>query len=432
LVRRRSLSHERRVLAIHGGAPAVDFELPPMWPGSRQIDEAEERAVVAALRRRCLYRYDVSPSQVQTVEQTLAERVGMPWALAVNSGTSALWCALVGLGIGPGDEVLVPAYTWIAVPNAVVLSGAIPVIVDVDETLTVDPKDAKQKLGPATRAMIAVHMRGAPCRMDELVGLGAESSVLVVEDVAQAPGGSHRGRPLGGLADASAFSFQGYKVVTAGEGGMALFRDRDVFLRAAALHDFDAPHYFGVSEADWAKRAFPSASLRMHELEAAVLSVQLGRLDATISRMRERRTRLEARIADVVARKGCRFRASADSGGDIGSAAVVFLPDAERARSVARALRAEGVTSAHVLFDPDVIDYHVYAYWSAILERRTPHGRPGPWVQAARDLGYGAEMCPRATDLLSRALHLDVNPELELGQVDRIADAVRDVLEALA
>ncbi len=387
--------------------------------------------MLAALRRKCLYRYDVSPSVVSEVEREFAARAGVPHALAVNSGTSALICALTGLGIGPGDEVIVPAYTWIAVPNAVVAVGAVPIIAEIDDSLTLDPSDVERKLGPATRALIAVHMRGAPCRMDELGAVAKQAGVRVVEDVAQAPGGSHRERPLGGIGDAAAFSFQGYKVVTCGEGGMVLAKDRDVFLRALAYHDFDAPHYFGVSEQAWAERASPGQSLRMHELEAALLSTQLARLDSTVARMRAHKAQLKSSLADLVAAKGCRFRALADERGEIGLALVVYLPDPAQARAVAHALRAEGVDGASVLFDPKAIDYHVYAHWTAILDKRTPSGKAGPWSWCERAVDYRSDMCPKTSDLLGRALHLDVSPELSGEQIEDISAAVRKVLTAL-
>ena len=207
-------------LAIHGGTPAKQNPDPPMYPGGMAIADEEEAGVLEVLRAKRLFRYygpGETESKASQLERAFAEKKGTCYAVAVTSGTAALVCGLQGIGIGPGDEVIVPAYTWIASAAAIVAAGGIPVIAEVDETLLLDPADVERKITPFTKAIMPVHMRGAPCRMDELMALANEHGLKVIEDVAQANGGSYKGRALGSFGDVGCFSLQFNKIITSGE-----------------------------------------------------------------------------------------------------------------------------------------------------------------------------------------------------------------------
>ena len=217
------------------GRRSVQGRIPKQMPGGVALGEAEEEAAAEAarevVRSKRLFRYygaaggPLQRSRVKRLEKEFAREAGTAHALALNSGTSALVTGLAAMGIGPGDEVMVPGYTWFSCAGAVVAVGAVPVICEVDESLTIDVEDAREKLSPHTRAIMPVHMRGAPAPMDEVTELAREHDLLVLEDVAQAAGGRFRGRRLGGIGDAGAFSFQMSKAMTAGEGGMLTMAD---------------------------------------------------------------------------------------------------------------------------------------------------------------------------------------------------------------
>lgn len=197
-------AHDQHKLAIQGGVPARKRPLPPMYPGGMMIDEEEEQAVLEVLRTKRLFRYygpGEGPSKVAELEAAFAAHMGIRYGLAVTSGTTALISGLQGVGVGPGDEVIVPAYTWIASASAVLALGGVPVPAEVDESLTLDPEDAEHKISAYTKAIMPVHMRGAPCRMDELMALAQRHGLRVVEDAAQADGGSYKGRRLGSIGD---------------------------------------------------------------------------------------------------------------------------------------------------------------------------------------------------------------------------------------
>ena len=163
--------------------------------------------------------------------------MGATYGLAVTSGTAALICGLVGLGIGPGDEVILPAFTWIASASAVVAVGAVPILAEVDDSLTLDPEDVEARITPYTKAILPVHMRGLPCKMDELMTVARKRNLKVLEDSAQADGASYKGRRVGSIGDAGAFSLQFNKILTSGEGGMVITSDQAVYERAVMFHD---------------------------------------------------------------------------------------------------------------------------------------------------------------------------------------------------
>src|SRR5438105_10305035 len=196
-------------LARDGGTPARTRPEHPMFPGGMEVGDEELAALERVVRSRNLFRYygvGEGPGEVAAFEREFAAHMGARRALCVNAGSSALICGLIGAGVGPGDEVIVPAYTWNATPNAVLATGALPVLAEVDESLTLDPADVERKLTSRTKAVLTVHMRGAPADMRALTALAKRHGLVLVEDVCQSAGASFEGRRLGTFGDAGAFS----------------------------------------------------------------------------------------------------------------------------------------------------------------------------------------------------------------------------------
>lgn len=414
-------------LAINGGARAVQHPIPPMYPGGLRIGREEEEAVLEVLRSKRLFRYygpGPGPSRVAELEEAFAGLMGTTHALAVGSGTTALTSALAGLGVGPGDEVIVPAYTWIATAAAVVAVGAVPILAEVDETLTLDPSDVEARITPRTRAIIPVHIRGLPSKMAELVEIARRHELRLLEDTAQADGASYRGARLGSIGDAGSFSLQFNKIITAGEGGMVITNDRAIYERSLLYHDVAASQRSGLQQ-----EVFTGITCRMTELQAAVLLVQLHRLDGLLADMRRRKAEIVERMADVAAEKGIQILPLNDPAGEAAVALVFYLPNTEHARYVNEALNAEGVP-AEALFDREVSDYHVYYHWTPILQKRT-WASTGPWDWHEGEVQYDREMCPRTLALLERAVHLDVSPDLTDRNVEEIGEALNKVLGSL-
>ena len=368
-----------------------------MFPGGMEVGDEELEALERVVRSRNLFRYygvGEGPDEVAAFEREFAEHFGARHALCVNAGSSALICGLIGAGVGPGDEVIVPAYTWNATPNAVIATGALPVLAEIDDSLTLDPADVKARITSRTRAILPVHMRGAPADMRALTELARDRGLVLVEDVCQAAGASFEGRRLGTFGDAGAFSLQFNKIITTGEGGVLVTDRDDLYDLAIDVHDCAGP----VRRGEGLPR-FPGWNFRASELTGAVARVQLRRLDGLLERMRAAHRRLAAHVSAL---PGMRLRRANDAEGDAGIALIAFAESAALARDAVDALQAEGVAAMQI-YSPDVVDLHVFPYWKPVLDR------------------IPAPDCPRTLELLERAIHLDLSPlndEQDLAEIE--------------
>lgn len=383
-----------------------------MFPGGMEIGDEELAAVTRVIGSKNLFRYygvGDGPQEVATFEREFAAHVGARHALCVNAGSAALICGLIGAGVGPGDEVIIPAYTWNATANAVLAAGAVPVLAEVDDSLTLDPEDVARKLTPRTRGLLPVHMRGAPADMDALCALAKEHGLVIVEDVCQAAGASFGGRRLGTFGDAGAFSLQFNKIITTGEGGVMVTDRQDLYELAIDVHDCAGSVRRGAGLPQ-----FPGWNFRASELQGALARVQLSRLDGLLARMRENRAELSERVAAL---PGLTLRRATDDGGDAGICLIAFAETATLAADAVDALRAEGVTAMRI-YDPEVVDLHVYPFWKPVLDAIAAADRPAP-------------DCPRTLDLLSRTIHVDVSPLCDEQDIEEISLAFKKVARAV-
>ena len=359
-------------LAIYGGPKAKTTPNYPMYPGGLEIGEEEKKEVMEVLDNKYLFRY-YGPknveSKVRAFENAFKEKMGANYALATSSCTGALISSLVACGIGPGDEVIVTGYTFFASCAAIVAAKAIPVIAEVDETLTMDPADVEKKITPATKGIVAVHMRGVPCDMDAIMAIAKKHNLIVVEDCAPAIGATYKGKYVGTFGDCGCFSFQYHKTITAGEGGMILCNDARIYDRCCSYHDTAAcwrPDRF--AEQRYEGELFCGSNFRMSELAGAVLLAQLKKLDRLNAAMRSHQKRIIEQIKDA---KGIRVRPRNDDEGDTGICLMFYLDAPEKVRPFCDALKAEGVRAAGV-FNSGIPDWHIYAHWKHVIEKKTP------------------------------------------------------------
>jgi len=426
-----------RSLAINGGEPARTTPNIPMFPGGLEIGEEEKRAVCEVIDHKYLFRYygpEEFPSRVKLLEEEFAKKMGAKHTLAVNSCTSALISSLIAVGVGPGDEVIVPGYTFFASCAAIIAAKAVPVIAEIDDSFTLDPDDFERKITPHTKAVIPVHMRGAPCQMDRILKVAKKHNIKVVEDNAQACGGSFKGKKLGTFGDCNAFSFQYHKIITAGEGGMVATDDDLLFDRASMYHDTAACWRPGgpekrFTQARYKGELFPGVNFRMAELIGAVARVQLKRLDGLIGRMRRNKAYIKDSIKDI---KGLKFRRLNDPDGDTGIALILFLPTVEIAKKFAKALKAEGV-EVNSIYNKGIPDWHIYSYWEMIINKWTATSEGCPYTcPYYKGLGpkYSADMCPDTLDLLSKSIQIDIPPQLTEEDCDQISEGIHKVAHA--
>ena len=375
-----------------------------------------------------------SLSRVAQFENLLAEKTGAAHVLAVNSGTSALIAGLIGIRVAPGDEVLVPAYTYIATPAAVLALGAYPVIVELDASLTIDPVDLERKITPRTRAVIPVHTRGMPCDMGRIMEIAGRHNLAVLEDCAQANGGHYKGRPLGTWGHAGAFSFQQFKIVTCGEGGALVTNDKSVRDRASIYHDsaytfWIQRHQTEEEKLNWERTAFLGENYRQSEVHGAIGLEQLKKRDRILERTRAIKRKLRAACATI---PGATSEVCYDEEGDCGISLVFFMEDGTAARSVAAALGAEGV-SCGTLFSKKFPDRHIFYHWHYILEKRSPHRNGFPWTFPDMDCAveYSREMCPQTVSHLERAVVMGITQSMSDEFVDQNCAAIGKVADAL-
>jgi dTDP-4-amino-4,6-dideoxygalactose transaminase len=375
--------------------------------------------------------YNPRPSKVEAAEKAFSSLLGAKYCLAVNSCTSALVCAYRALGIGAGDEVIVPAYTFFATAATVVASNAIPVIVEVDDSLCLDPTALKKAITKRTKAIVPVHMRGAPAQMDAILDLARRKGLPVVEDVAQSGGGSFHGQRLGSLGTLGCFSFDYYKIHASGEGGFVTTNDEWLHTRAQSWHDTAAcwrPDRFGRESR--AGELFCGENYRMSELQGAVALAQIRKTDAMLAGYRHAHRRIKEAIDRTA---GLTFRRVPDESGDTGICLILFLKDADTTQKAMRAMQAQGVPAGGI-YDQKVRDWHIYAYWDHILEKKHVAADGLPWsaVPAGELPRYSKDMCPRTLDLLSRAVMVDIHWRYSDQDCDNIALGINRALQEVS
>jgi len=357
-------------------------------PGRQWIGQEEIQEILEVMSTGSLFRYGNLDDprfkhKVYSFEQEFAARCGVRYALATSSGSAALFCALKAMGIDEGDEVIVPAYTFIASYSAVIFAGGIPVLAEIDESLSLDPADMERRIGSRTKAIMPVHMLGNPCDLDGIMAVAEKHGLRVIEDACQANGGSYKGRKLGSCGEMGTFSLNVFKTVTAGDGGVVVTNDEDLYRVAFGFHDQGhSPLRAGV---EVGRRSVLGMNFRMNELTGAVALAQLRKLDRIIAVLREKKKVFKAAIAGL---EGLKFRTLNDPEGECGTLCTVIFDSPERAARVSRSLGTATV---------DRSGWHVYSnmehFNRYLREKGLPHGK-------------GAY--PRTDSILSRAVNLSV------------------------
>lgn len=371
-------------------------------PGSYLIGEEEKKALIEVIESGYLFRYgDKSDprflAKTWQLERKVANYLGINHAIAVNSGSSALWVALSALGIGPGDEVIVPGYTFVASMSSVVYARAIPVFAEIDESLTLDPEDVEKKITPRTKAIMIVHMLGNPGCIDEIRKIASENNLFLIEDCAQAFGATYKDKYVGCYGEFGTYSFNVYKTITGGDGGMVVTNDKNLYERAFAIHDQGhLPLRQGVEQG---RRTVIGLDFRMTELIGAVLLVQLKKIEFIKKKLKEKKKRFKDGIKDI---KGINFRKLPDPEGEICTLLTVLFPTGEIARKVGKDLNCGVIADS---------GWHVYSNMEHILGKKviTSEGCPFtcPYYKGGT-VEYRKGMLPKTDSILGRAINISI------------------------
>ena len=377
-----------------------------------RIGKEEIDAVARVIESKKLFKINTGLQESENAEIDMKAKFGTEHAILMTSGHAALTAALVALGVGPGDQVIVPAYTYISTALAVVAAGAIPVIAEVDETLTISPEDIEKKITKHTKAIMPVHIQGFPCNMDAIMAIAKKHGLYVVEDACQADGGKYKGKTLGTIGDAGAYSFNYFKVISCGEGGALLTNNQKVFERAFIYHDSAAVAFFGNQLDGFDEEMFAGNEYRTNEINAAILRCQLKRLDGIVADLKRNRDRIKAKIAGKL-----NVIPSNDAEGGIPSTLAVRFDTVEKTQ---RFCELSGRPS------PINTGKHIYCNWTAIMNKK---GAFNPLMdpfkmEANKDIipDYSGDMCPKTLDLLARTAYLLINPEWTEEECDAYAE----------
>jgi dTDP-4-amino-4,6-dideoxygalactose transaminase len=378
------------------------------------VGQEEIDAIAKVIASGALFRYGVG-GECERFEARYAKYLGKKHFALAASGSNALVAAMIGVGLGPGDEVLIPAHTYMATATSVLAVGAIPVIVEIDESLTIDPAAVEAAIGPRTRAVVPVHMWGTACAMEEILAIAARHKLIVIEDACQGVGGGYEGRKFGSIGKVGAFSFNYYKNMTCGEGGGVVTDDDAVAERARCA--IDPCHFYWQGRND-AVQPFAANGARASELMGAMLNIQLDRIDDMVATMRRERDRILAGTASL---------------GNLGlKPAPLNSPKHDCATQVLYTLPSAEAADRFVKVFPSVIagktGRHNYTEWDQVLMGAgAAHPAMNPYKMKENEAcrrSYSKEMCAGSLAILDRTVMVPTHPR---HTEQEVADTIHNI-----
>jgi 8-amino-3,8-dideoxy-alpha-D-manno-octulosonate transaminase len=404
----------------------VRSDWPSGFPGINWLDQQEEEAVVDVLRKGALFRYYglQPPAYVNQLEQYARDFYGVRHVLAVNSGTGALCTAMSALGIGPGDEVIVPAFLWVATVTAVIQNNAIPVLCEIDDSFNMDPEDLERKITERTKLIAVVHMAGTPCDMDGIMRVADRHNIPLLEDCAQCNGGSFRGKRVGTFGKVGIFSLQINKNCTAGEGGFLVTDDEQLYSRLVAAHDLGIPWKQGLPD-ETGDVYLWGQGRRMGELAGAVANVQLRKLPQVVAHMKDSKQRIRSALGHL---EGVSFRRLNDPEGDTGPFLILTFEKRSRAVGAAQCLMDSGIEN---VFHLSEYGLHIYHNIRSLVEMvpLSPAGNPWSLPQnAGHPLAYAKGTCSTSDDLFERSVIITIPSRLTEQQETDMVRAIRNAI----
>lgn len=398
-------------------------------PGFELWSDAERKEVNDVLETGILMRYGFDGPRKgiwksKELEQAICSRFGSKYAQLTSSGTSALTTAMAALGIGAGDEVIMPSFTFVASFEAVLSVGAVPVLVDVDDTLTLNPDAVRRAIGPKTKCVMPVHMCGSMADLDELVSICEENRLILLEDACQSIGASFKGRSLGTIGHAGTFSFDFVKTITCGEGGVVMTNSEDIYTKCDAFTDHGHDHKGADRGADL--HPFLGYNYRISELHAAVGLAQIRRVDEFLSIQKKNYTALKSILEEV---PGISFRRIPDPQGDSCTFLSWFLPTEEITRAVVTELKAQGILAGNFYWYDN--NWHYIRKWGHLknpdsLYPLTPAQQEALQKLAQQDFSASDSVMSRC---ISSSISLLWTDEQIREKGEKIVAVVNEVLE---
>jgi 8-amino-3,8-dideoxy-alpha-D-manno-octulosonate transaminase len=420
--------------AISGGKPVRSTPLTTNYEGANFIGAEEKTELDEAVATRSLFRFYgfSTPQKARTFEEEFQKFMGVKYALGVTSGTAALHVAINALGVGPGDEVILPAETWHSDYNVILMAGALPVFCEIDESFAMDPEDLKRKITPHTKVIIPSHLSGTVANMDKIMAIAREHNLKVLEDSAEAIGASYKGKHTGTIGDIGIYSFQTAKMMTSGEGGCVITNDPALYERAIRFHDLGgvrptfrsvlgmSPHQPHGSHPE----TLVGLNYRMNEETGAVLCAQVRKLETAIDNHRRMHQYVTEKIKNL---PGIKLRPSNDPEGDINISLDLLLPTKDLRDQFIKAMTAENVPMSIGILG--TINLPTMGY---IADKVAPHPQwPSFNTPRGKAMRYGAECSPRSIDLKARYASLYIGPKWTDDDLNDVVKAVTKVHKAI-
>jgi 8-amino-3,8-dideoxy-alpha-D-manno-octulosonate transaminase len=372
-------------------------------PGFELFGDEERREVLDVLDTGVLFRYGFDQARkghwkAKTFEEELAEFLRARHCHLCSSGTAALSIALASCGVGAGDEVIIPPFTFVATAEAVLNAGAVPVFAEIDETLGLNPAAVESVITPRTRAVLPVHMCGSMARIDEIKALCENKGLILIEDACQALGATLNGRALGTFGRMGCLSFDPVKTITCGEGGAVITNDDELYKVANAYADHGHDHT--SNDRGLEGHLILGSNYRISELNAAVGLAQLRKLNFILEKQRSHKRAIKDAISSI---SEIAFRRIPDEIGDSATFLSFFLPDEARAREVARALGVAGVDGCFYWFDNN---WHYIRQWDHLKGLRSPGKLSVGLLDNCPD--YRKVELPESDRILSRTISMQI------------------------
>ncbi len=391
-------------------------------PGAELFGDEERQEVMDVLETGILFRYNFDGPRkgiwkAGTFEEEFSRYHGVEYCHMCSSGTAADILSLASVGIGAGDEVIVPPFSFIAPIESVLLLGAVPVFAEIDETLCLSPEGIEAAITPRTRAVLLVHLFGSMARMDEIVRVCGKHGLILVEDAAPALGATYRGRHVGTFGKVGCFSFDFFKVITAGEGGAVITDDREVYERAHMFADHGHDHIGDNRGAE--RHPILGTNFRISELHAAVGLAQFRKLDSILARQRNYQGQLKEVLS---AFPQITFRDVPDAAGDSATTLGFFLPDAPTAVRVHEAMGKAGVGTAYWFNN----NFHYIRNWDHLQGLHSAYKLPVSLLDNVPD--YAGIRLPKTDALMSRMQMIEIRLSWTQEDLDRIKEKIRGAL----
>jgi len=369
-------------------------------PGFELWGAEERKEVNDVLETGILMRYGFDGPRkgiwkAKELEAAICETFGSKHAQLVSSGTAALTTAMAALGIGAGDEIIMPSFTFVASFEAVLSVGAIPVLVDIDETLTLNPDAVRAAITSKTKCVMPVHMCGSMADMDALTAICKEHRLILLEDACQSIGASFKGKSLGTIGDAGTFSFDFVKTITCGEGGVVMTNSEDIYTKCDGYTDHGHDHLGADRGADL--HPFIGYNYRISELHAAVGLAQIRKLKTFLSIQKKNAQLLKSYLQQV---PEITFRAVPDKDGDSCSFVSWFLPTEALTKAVVEELKVQGALAGNFYWYNN--NWHYISKWDHLKNAITLNGQSAEVT--AKLKSYASKTFPASDAIMSRCI----------------------------